>query len=38
MRGAERVKSKRTGEQKGLKSIWMTGIKPFLCQMKFVIV
>ena len=38
MRGAVRVKSNRTDKQKGLKSIWMTGFKIFLCQMKFVIV
>ena len=38
IRGAGRVKSNRTDEQKGLKSIWMTGFKPILCQMKFVIV
>jgi hypothetical protein len=38
MSGAGRVKSNRSDEQKGLKSIWMTGFKPILCQMKFVIV
>jgi hypothetical protein len=38
MRGAGRGKSSRTDKQKGLKSIWMTGFKPFLNQMKFVIV
>jgi hypothetical protein len=30
MKGAGRVKSNRTDEQKGLKSIWMTGFKPIL--------
>ena len=38
MRGAIWVKLKRTDEQKGLKSIWMTGFKPILSKMKFVIV
>ena len=37
-RGAGRVKSNRTDEQNWLKSIWMTGFKPILCQIKFVIV
>jgi len=36
-KGAGRVKSQRTDKQKGLKSIWMIGFKPFLCQMKLVI-
>ena len=38
MGGAGRVKSNRTDEQNLLKSIWITGFKPILCQMKFVIV
>ena len=38
IREAGRVKSNRTDEQKGRKSIWMTGFKPILCQMNFVIV
>jgi hypothetical protein len=38
MWGAGRVKLKRTDEQKGLKSIWMTGFKPIMCQMMCVIV
>ena len=29
MRRAGRVKSQKTDKQKGLKSIWMTGFKPF---------
>jgi hypothetical protein len=38
MSGAGRVKSNRTDEQKGLKSIWITGFKPIMCKIKFVIV
>ena len=38
MRGAVRVKSNRIDEQKGLKLIWMTGLKPILCQIKLLIV
>ena len=38
MSGAGRVKSNKTDEQKGLKSIWITGFKQILGQMKFVIV
>ena len=36
--GTGRVKSNRTDKQKELKSIWTTGFKPILCQMKFDIV